>query len=554
MPNKKIYISFLFFNIVIFLFFSLFISLYSLEGLPVDGNDFKNFTTIFNFNYKLPYLLDKPLGEDAFYLILAASNLADGKGLTVNFNEPITGIQPLIVFIYAFIIKITNLLGLPEIIFLRIIVFFNSILILFFCFNLFKISNLFSFKEDKELNLVLSIIFTLFSFHIYRMFLYGLETSLYLSLLSFFIYKFIKIKRLNKFSIHDSFILGVIIGLTGLARIDFGIFYFCILIFCLFNFRLYFFQNLFVGGGIGAIIVFTWLFYVYTVSGSFLPSSGTAQSLLINSENYLSRINEMIASITQNLLSIIYIFGLNLDNFLKTYFEINGTFLNTLTGNLPTSRSYLSIISLMLISIILFYGNKIFINSYLKDFKEILPAMIILILVYLIFFWPEHFYKRYSSVILIFSIPLMVILISNLIKKTKYKIHSIFFLNILVILLFSLYSYQSYFKGRIANLQSITTSNVDANKYNKIGSFQSGVFAFVHRNVINLDGKANFKIINSIKNNNIDDYLITNKDIDFIIDWPSYINKYISDDYLKKNWKICFEKKYMLATGYCRIN
>ena len=99
----------------------------------------------------------------------------------------------------------------------------------------------------------------------------------------------------------------------------------------------------------------------------------------------------------------------------------------------------------------------------------------------------------------------------------------------------------------------ITTSNVDSNKYNKIGSFQSGIFGYVHRNVINLDGKANLEILNYIKNDNIDEYLKKNQDIDLIIDWPSYINKYISKNYLNTNWKVCIKEEHLRAIGYCRI-
>ena len=89
------------------------------------------------------------MGEDAFYLILAASNFSEGKGLTGNFGESLTGIQPLIVLIYALIIKILSNLGFQEIVYLRAIVFFNSLLIILFCLNLYKISTLFLSEEIK---------------------------------------------------------------------------------------------------------------------------------------------------------------------------------------------------------------------------------------------------------------------------------------------------------------------------------------------------------------------------------------------------------------------
>ena len=431
--------------------------------------------------------------------------------------------------------------------------FFNSLLIILFCLNLYKISTLFLSEEIKKLNFILTLIITLFSFHIFRMFSYGLETALYLVFLSYFVYIFLKIKDFNKFSVSKATKLGFVIGLTGLARIDFGVFYFSILIFSLFNFKTETFKNLVFAGAIGFIIVFFWLYYVFSVSGNFIPSSGSAQSLLINSENYFSRSIEMMSSIAQNLISIVYIFGLNINNFLVTYFGINNTFFNKITSDLPTSRFYLSISSISLFFIIIYFGNKKNIIDYIKKYKEILFSIIVLIVIYLVFFWPEHFYKRYSSIFLIFSIPLIVIISCDLIKKSKFQPQLLLFFNILIIFLFFLFSYQSYFNGRISNLQVITTSNVDSNKYNKIGSFQSGIFGYVHRNVINLDGKANLEILNYIKNDNIDEYLKKNQDIDLIIDWPSYINKYISKNYLNTNWKVCIKEEHLRAIGYCRI-
>ena len=110
MEKDKLYLNLTYINLIIFIFYSLFISFFSNESLPFHVNDFKNYNLFFNINFKFPYLLYKPLGEDAFYLILAASNFSEGKGLIGNFGEPITGIQPLIVFIYAAIIKLLTVL------------------------------------------------------------------------------------------------------------------------------------------------------------------------------------------------------------------------------------------------------------------------------------------------------------------------------------------------------------------------------------------------------------------------------------------------------------
>jgi hypothetical protein len=47
-----------------------------------------------------PYLSDKPIGEDGFYMLTVAWNLALGKGISYNMGIATTGIQPLSTFIF----------------------------------------------------------------------------------------------------------------------------------------------------------------------------------------------------------------------------------------------------------------------------------------------------------------------------------------------------------------------------------------------------------------------------------------------------------------------
>ena len=132
MVINKFYLNLIYFNLIIFILFSVFIAFFSSEGLPLNVTDFKNYKLFFNLNFKFPYLLDKPLGEDAFYLILAASNFL--KKRIMRFWRTFTGIQPL-VLIYALIIKILSNLGFQSCLFGGYC-FFNSLLIILFCLSI----------------------------------------------------------------------------------------------------------------------------------------------------------------------------------------------------------------------------------------------------------------------------------------------------------------------------------------------------------------------------------------------------------------------------------
>src|SRR5262245_9768493 len=58
-------------------------------------------------------LLDKPLGEDAFYMFSVARSIASGDGISYG-KIPTTGIQPLATFVYAGVYWLTARLQLSD--------------------------------------------------------------------------------------------------------------------------------------------------------------------------------------------------------------------------------------------------------------------------------------------------------------------------------------------------------------------------------------------------------------------------------------------------------
>jgi len=100
---------------------------------------------------------------------------------------------------------------------------------------------------------------------------------------------------------------------------------------------------------------------------------------------------------------------------------------------------------------------------------------------------------------------------------------------------------------------SVTAGYIAKEMPNEIvGAFQSGVIGFVNSKVINLDGKVNFEVLPYIKQGNIDAYLQKNEQIKVIIDWPGYIEKFISPEYLKASWELCIDGSSWGSVGYCR--
>ena len=50
---------------------------------------------------KIPYLADRPVGADAYYMLTVAWNIAEKGRIVYNYDLTVTGIQPLSTFVYA---------------------------------------------------------------------------------------------------------------------------------------------------------------------------------------------------------------------------------------------------------------------------------------------------------------------------------------------------------------------------------------------------------------------------------------------------------------------
>src|SRR5215216_2469295 len=58
----------------------------------------------------MPYLADKPLGEDAYYMITIGWNLGAGQGMSYG-GQPTTGTQPLMTLLYGGLATIVRAAG-----------------------------------------------------------------------------------------------------------------------------------------------------------------------------------------------------------------------------------------------------------------------------------------------------------------------------------------------------------------------------------------------------------------------------------------------------------
>jgi hypothetical protein len=75
----------------IFLAYAVLLSVYSIAGFPVA----------LHTPVRWPWLGNKPVGEDGFYMLTVADYIAQSGHIVYNYGHPTTGIQPLSTFLFA---------------------------------------------------------------------------------------------------------------------------------------------------------------------------------------------------------------------------------------------------------------------------------------------------------------------------------------------------------------------------------------------------------------------------------------------------------------------
>jgi len=477
---------------------------FSLKGFPQNMND----------GHFLPYLSERPIGEDAYYMLTIAWNVGSGYGPVYNYDTPATGVQPLATMQYAMLAWFVQKIGGGIWLFLRFILLLKGLELLLFGHIIGKIAHRLAPLHIKNDAYFFGLLGVVYNFSLFRLFTYGLETGIYLILFaSCVLYSFMFFRE--KPSLKMAITFGILGGLTIWARIDFGIVFFSFLglITIMRNLKL----PLSIIAGIFAIATSSpWFLYVFSVSNRWIPSSGPAQSGIITLQNAFSRISEMGVAILEHLTPWFY-------------FEVRYEMLTSI-----------SFFSLIVFVSFLMTKKKAMKTYQIKNNTPIiiwLIAISILIIIYITMFRATHFYMRYSSPLVIPVVVAMAILISKRVAESK-----ILFFTITTIFVVSFlgWAYLSLHTGRIGVSFPVTAGFIqEYYSGKKVGAFQSGVIGFFNPNVINLDGKVNQTALDYTAQDKIHEY-IDNEQIDILIDWQGIIYSEIKDtQWLKQHWEKC---------------
>lgn len=463
-------------------------------------------------NNFFPYLADKPIHEDGFYMLTVAHNFADGKGLCYNNGLKTTGIQPLVILFYAAIFKVVTIFTDDRVEQLRLIILFSGSLIFILSIIIHKILlKIYSNINYKILKFV-SVVFVLFNFDFFINFTNGLETGFYILMIALSVLISLHYLESSKNFLYD-IALGLIFGLTILTRIDF------VLPLIVYLVLLLFYKSIATINFIRILLLFVsifsvWLFYIYEITGTFFQSSASAQTSLLGAFNYRERIYEWLVAIAELLTLNVY-FG-NKENFL---FIVAGA------------------ISIILIYLVIKKNLNSKLNNNIKYWAF---AFLSLIVVYPVLSSAPYFYYRYLIPFSLFGvlfIPAVIDCDKIIVNFVRKKISLIAFL---FMLSFFLQAFLYFHNRRLGVSMSLRAGYILKNfPGQKVGCFQSGVAGYFNQNVYNLDGKIDHEALRYNAKGEILDY-IDKKNINVLIEWKETFpignkNKFF------KNW-VLFDK------------
>lgn len=451
----------------------------------------------------IPTLLEKIVLDDAFYGISIARNIALGHEITYNGIDVTNGFQVLWVFSLVPIFLVIKDINLA----VNVILTFASILNIFTAFIIFKFSkNLF----NEKIAIVSTALYALNPLIIFQV-LNGIDVTMYTFLVMLTLFYYYSIKdKLNKKNV---ILLGILIGLTTLGRMDAVFLLIAINLHILYKTRNKTgLKNSIVITLISILILSPWFLWSYLTFGTIVQSSGIAKYSMAHG------IFPFFDLEPKSILDVSMIS----ENLIRSF----GSIFHQL-GIIDFNINPITILLLLFTIIPLIYSLKI-----IRTLKVNITYALLLFSFYNFYLWGIQI-RHFTPVI-----PTLMIIISYGLYSLTRKIgksdivFSIIVVVFLIILFFN--GYQQWERGYY-NWQGEMYKNCiwikeNTNPSDIIGSFNTGMqIYFTDRRVINLDGVLNFDAIEAIKNKSVIKYM-KEKNVTYWVDIV-FFNETVSENY-----------------------
>lgn len=450
--------------------------------------------------------------EDGYLLQAVARNMAIGLGMTTAAGTiPTNGFQPLVTFLFTPLYVISGGGKFGGIVLVTILSIVISILAAIFVYRVAS-RVLSAYQHGTELAAI-SAASWFAAPHIVRHSMNGLETGLYwLMIFVTLDYYFSKTEDSdNALGVKQRVILGLLLGLTFLARND-AVFFIGALLLTHLTFgshelsggRLHRLVDCLVAGTTSMVVALPWLVNNYLQFGSIIPISGHAESYGANFGHNLSIIPATLFDSSFIYMPIPQSFeqggGVLVLSVLSVVVAVSvfGFFVNRLT---LASRRFFGIGFIFLVSLSLYYGLFFGAPHFLQRyFSPLTPILWLAVCVTVYLFILALFGKNRNVQMVVFSIVLILLFAASTFAYIDYS--------------------RGYAKGTAHEHKQVITwvqNNVPDSQW--VGASQSGTLGFFHDRTINLDGKVNPGALQAKQDTgDVLNYVINSK-INYIADW-----------------------------------
>ncbi len=471
------------------------------------------------------------LYDDSFYAFKIAQNIAAGRGISFDGIHPTTGFQPLYVFILVPAYMISG--GNPSVpIYIAL-----SILSLFSCMTAYMIFLISRRYVGRAASLIAAMIWA-FSPVVTRQSANGLETAIAAFMISASIYYYLdRVRGEAKPGALRFFVLGLLLGLTVLARIDSTFLVLAIMLDYLLIMRkektasrsIARFSLL----PLGVLVLYgPWLLFNMIESGSPLQDSGTATRFLsLVYAPYFGYGGESLA-VDGPDLSFIRTHVIRSVSTMRVIPAVHVLFRAIEKLGIMFGSRFFSGVAEAVLGIFIFLAAGFRFLKWKGDGKGskrgeldfLLWFSGFLLVSYSFYIFGAFFFLRYYYPVFLTASIYFAFLLQDIFdwhrSRPVWIKRSLVASAAVYLFFFSFFSYSQAFRSRAIYPFYDVARWVDENtaKGETIGVFQCGTIGYLcHRKVINLDGKVNREALEAMKSGDLGRY-IKDEGIDVVID------------------------------------
>ncbi len=459
-----------------------------------------------------PLLLWYPFIEDAYYAFSVSRNLADGNGLSVDGSTWTNGLQPLTTVLYS----IPFVTGIPDVGALRVILVLQWLTLMCTGTLVGLITRTYLLGNSlQRYAFPMGFLGLVCSFYAINTSLNGLETgALLLGYAG--LWHFFQVRRLDQMRYAVSF--GLLGGVVALIRIDSLLVIAVLLVGVL---AVYGIRVAITAGFVTLLVVLPWLLYGLILTGSPIPSSGRAQTLVELSSFRLDRILEALSAVGFPWLPI--------------------------SSLVPSFSTLIRFIFIGLLISIFFALRRRLPRQAIRKRSEIF-ALSLLVGVFLLAgyygltsfaFW---FYGRYLSPLLL--VVALILSVSLVLMGSVASRVAGGLLTLVAIVASAFHWVPGTYQENTMLTEQVALVHDTVPPTDAVAASQTGTLAFFRQNTVNLDGKVNTEILDY--RGSINAYL-DELSVVWICDWPRQIDALV--DLEADGWEIYSQRgEYVCVT------